>query len=214
MKTAPRLNASSAPRERRKQPLKPRAISPANGREMLEREDWLAGARRLLISQGVNAVKIDRLARELGVTRGGFYYRFKSRSDLLNALMEDWRDHNSVATLAAIKGKGAPVDRILALMKVWIEEVDYVPAYDIAMREWGRVSAKVAKLVRAVDDERIEAFHQLFVDAGYPDQEAFIRARVFYYHQVGYYAMGVEETKERRLELADLYFKVLTGFSA
>jgi AcrR family transcriptional regulator len=181
---------------------------------MLEREDWLAGARRLLIGQGVNAVKIDRLARELGVTRGGFYYRFKSRSDLLNALMEDWRDHNSVATLAAIKGKGAPVDRILALMKVWIEEIDYVPAYDIAMREWGRVSAKVAKLVRAVDDERIEAFHQLFVDAGYPDQEAFIRARVFYYHQVGYYAMGVEETKERRLELADLYFKVLTGFSA
>jgi len=180
---------------------------------MLEREDWLAGARKLLINQGVNAVKIDRLARELGVTRGGFYYRFKSRGDLLNALMEDWREHNSVAMLAAINGKGNPVDRINALMKVWIEEVDYIPAYDLAMREWGRVSVKVAKLVRAVDDERIEAFHQLFCDAGYPDAEATIRARIFYYHQVGYYAMGVEETKARRMQLADLYLKVLTGFS-
>lgn len=213
MKTG--LKAKPAPYTQARRKVAPeRSVSPANGREMLERDDWLAGARRLLIRQGVAAVKVDRLARELGVTRGGFYYRFKSRADLLNALLEDWRDHNSVATLAAIRGRGTPVERFRALMKVWIDEIDYIPAYDMALREWARVSPKVARVVHAVDEERIEAFHQLFLDAGYPDEEAFIRARVFYYHQVGYYALGEKETLQRRMELADLYFKVLTGLSA
>jgi AcrR family transcriptional regulator len=72
---------------------KPRAISPANGREMLERNDWRGAARSLLARAGVNAVKIDRLARELGVTRSGFHYGFKNRGETLNALVQDRRAH-------------------------------------------------------------------------------------------------------------------------
>jgi len=51
---------------------------------------------------------------------------------------------------------------------------------------------------------------QLFLDMGHPDEEAFIRARITYFHQVGYYAMGVEETREQRLRLLPLYTRVLT----
>jgi hypothetical protein len=97
-------------------------------------------------------------------------------------------------------------------MAVWLDEIDYSPAYDIAMREWARTSPKVARLVREVDEERIQAFQRLFQDAGYDEAEANIRARVTYYHQVGYYAMGVKEARNSRLELADLYFRILTGF--
>jgi hypothetical protein len=32
-----------------------------------------------------------------------------------------------------------------------------------------------------------------------------------YFHQVGYYAMGVRESRKRRLQLLPLYTKVITG---
>jgi len=185
---------------------KPKAV-----RRTIERADWLAAARATLIRDGIAAVKIDRLATMLQVTRGGFYWRFKGHGDLLDSLLQDWKQTNTAHMLAALRGPGTPAERFHALIDLWIDEIDFDPAYDMAVREWGRVSPRVGKLVRKVDDERIAAFRQLFLDAGYDDDEAFIRARIAYYHQVGYYAMGVKETKARRRKLAELYFHALTG---
>lgn len=41
-----------------------------------------------------------------------------------------------------------------------------------------------------------------------------IRARVMYYHQVGYYARGVRESRKKRRTLIPYYTKVLTGRDA
>lgn len=179
----------------------------------LSTEDWLKIARTTLIKEGVSAVKIDRLAKKGGVTRGGFYYRFKSRQALLDALLADWRATNTQPLVDALLGPGPPAERFHALMRLWIEERNYKPDYDTAVRSWSRTSRKVAAAVHEADDLRIDAFKRLFMDAGYDEDEAFIRARITYFHQVGYYAMGVRESTKRRQELSELYYRALTGFA-
>jgi hypothetical protein len=94
---------------------------------------------------------------------------------------------------------------------VWVTEAGYSPAWDAAVRDWGRRSTPVAKVVRRVDDDRIGVLRQVFKDLGFADEEAFVRARVTYFHQVGYYAMGVQESRRQRLQLLPLYTRVLTG---
>lgn len=206
--------ARKLPRAEAPLPAGPRLGRPRGARPTLEREDWLSAARRMLIREGISAVKVDRLAKALKVTRGGFYWRFTGHKDLLDALLADWRDNNSASMLAVLRGPGTPVERFRALMDVWIEERGYDPAYDVAVREWARVSKAAAKVVDVVDAERIEAFRQLFLDAGYPEDEALIRARIVYFHQVGYYAMGLKDSRDSRLSVAGVYFRVLTGFDA
>jgi AcrR family transcriptional regulator len=174
--------------------------------------EWIAAAREVLIAEGVAAIKVDRLARRLGVTRGGFYWRFNGLPALLEALVADWRDTNSVAVLSALEGPGSPRKRFQELMHVWIEEAGFSPAYDSAVRDWGRTDPKVAAAVAAVDARRLAAFEQLFRDAGYAPREALVRARITYYHQVGYYALGVSEARERRWALSTTYRRILTGW--
>jgi AcrR family transcriptional regulator len=183
-----------------------------SGDRGLSTQDWVDVARNTLIQEGVGAVKIDRLAKMAGVTRGGFYHRFKNHDDLLDKLLADWRATNTKPLLDAINGPGSPAERFHDLVRVWLEERDFQPDYDTAIRSWSRVSPRVAAVVHEVDDERIEAIHALFLDAGYDDDEAFIRARITYFHQVGYYAMGMKESAKRREELSELYYRVLTGF--
>lgn len=186
--------------------------APATERTNLTRADWIAIARDTLIREGVAQVKIDRLARKLGVTRGGFYWRFKSREELLDAMLDDWVATNTMPFLAAVSGPGAPAERYRSLMRLWIDERDFNPDFDSAVRGWSRISPKVAKTVHEIDDRRIAALKALFEDAGYGADEAFIRARITYFHQVGYYAMGLKESTKRREALSELYYRVLTGF--
>jgi AcrR family transcriptional regulator len=168
-------------------------------------------ARRQLIDAGLRDIKIEVLARKLGVTTGSFYWHFKSRDALFDALIEDWSVKNTTAFFEAVGSVGPdPRRQYLAFFRVWIMERGFDPNYDNAVRNWARNSPKVAKQLRKIDDKRLSLLEQIFVNFGFRGTEANIRARITYYHQVGYYAMNVKEKREIRLGLMPYYAEVLT----
>ncbi len=180
-------------------------------RDPLIRADWIAAARELLIEGGIEHVRIDRLAKSLDVTRGGFYWLFKSRDDLLEELLEDWRLSNTKPFEKILNAEHKGLDELDTLFDLWLEEQEYRPAYDSAVRDWARMSGQVAETVKAVDARRIELMNHIFLDLGYPPDEALVRARIAYFHQVGYYILGLGESKEDRTKVRHLYSKVLSG---
>ena len=178
----------------------------------LGRDAWIEGARRALITGGVAAVRVEPLAASLGVTTGSFYWHFRDRAALLRALLADWRGHNGAALQAAVeRHRDDPAAAMRALVHVWLDEAGYSPAWDAAVRDWARTSPSVAALVRRVDEERVRLLQRLFRRFGYPAAEAYIRARITYFHQVGYYALHIAESRARRRRLVPLYLEVLTG---
>jgi AcrR family transcriptional regulator len=176
------------------------------------RDEWLDVARETLLRDGVEAVSVQGISRKLGVTRGGFYGYFGSRDALLARLLKDWREVNTEA-LRRIAGPGRTdgADQFSELVQMWIENADYRPEYDAAVRDWARRSVKVARIVRRVDVERIRLITRIFRNLGFRGTEAHIRARVTYYHQVGYYALAVHESRRTRRRLSPMYSLVLAG---
>ena len=180
-----------------------------------DREDWLDTARRALIEGGVDRVKVEPLAGVLGVTTGSFYHHFKNRQELLDGLLLHWEAHNSGSLFRAVREAGPDADAQLdALFDVWVAEDQYDPAYDAAVRDWARTSPAVETAVRRVDDQRIELLKGIFLGFGYDPDRAFIRARITYFHQVGYQAMEIIESREQRQHLRPLYREALVGTPA
>ena len=192
-------------------PAKLSAPAGNRGEEALSRADWTEAAIALLAARGVAAVKITRLADDLGVTRGSFYWHFKDRQDLLSALIKVWEQRNTKALLAAVNGSGDLVSGILAIFECWMAAEPFAPRLDAAMRDWGHQSVKVRRAVRRADRERIKAIAHVFRRAGFEAQEAEIRARVIYYTQVGYYALEEDESISKRNTRLAAYYKVFTG---
>ena len=178
----------------------------------LGREIWLDTARRALIEEGTAGIEINKLAKRLRSSRGGFYWFFKDRAQLLRELLEYWVRTSTVLFERILETPGrSGMEEYLALTHLWIDEKEYDPKWDGAVRDWARTSEAVRKVVEAVDQKRIAVLEQIFNDIGYMGKEAHIRARVMYYHQVGYYAMGVQESQRERRALIPYYRKVLTG---
>lgn len=190
----------------------PRSPTPKNKAPRLDRADWISAARNALIRGGENGVKVDPLAAEMGVTTGSFYWHFKNRQELLNEVLSDWEATNSAAFINAIEShKAEPDAQLDALAEVWIDEINFDPAYDAAIRDWARTSAKVDKIVRRVDDRRISLIQEIFVGFGYAGAEALVRARITYFHQVGYYALHIKESRAERRKLKHVYLRALKG---
>jgi AcrR family transcriptional regulator len=178
----------------------------------LSRVDWIQGARKLLIKSGIAAVKVEPLALRLKVTPGSFYWHFKGREDLHNALLDDWYEANTASLHHAVETAGPdPRRQYMAFFGVWVLEIGFDPAYDRAVRDWAKTSRKVASRVQAVDANVIALLTGIFERFGYQGLQAAIRARITYYHQIGYYALDVKEEQDQRLELGPYYAEVLTG---
>jgi AcrR family transcriptional regulator len=182
----------------------------ARGEPTLRRQDWTLAARDAFIRGGVHAVKVDLLARKLGVTRGSFYHHFRNRADLLDALFELWRAQNAepfeaIACAEHIRGW----DRIRKVVDLWLQETLFDPAFESAMRDWARISKRVATAVRAADEARIGLLWKAYREMGFQGDAAFVRARVTYFQQVGYYTLAIRETKTERRRLLPFYLEIL-----
>lgn len=175
-------------------------------------EAWVATARVVLIEEGIQGVKVDRVAQRLGVTKGGFYKHFANRADLLGRLLAMW-ERDNVFVPATARPSTAAQARIalVALTDRLIDEEAFDPRFDMAVRDWARVDPAAARALARVDGMRLAHLVDLFLVLGCDAQEAEVRARVMYYHQVGYYALGVKEGRSTRKRLLPTYMRILIG---
>jgi len=179
----------------------------------LTRDAWIEAARTLLLGGGVDALEITVLARALGVTRGSFYWHFESRDDLLDALISRWRSRNTGVMVEAVEDAKTLDDGILALFAVWTDHRRFDPELDQAIRDWARYDPKLRELLKIEDNARIAAVSAFFEKFGYPQPEAFIRARVICFTQITYYALDVaqDEDHDQRISYLNAYFRCFTG---
>ena len=178
-------------------------------------QDWIAVAERTLIDEGIAGLKVDRLANRLEVTRGGFYHNFKDRDDLLDHLIRHWEQ--SCRFLPDDAPPSAAVDAIEWLDRTIARLIGfdgYDHRFDLAVREWARADKRAERAVERTDRERIDTLRTFFEAIGYDGEHAAVRARVFYYHQIGYYAIGVRESVPVRRENTQLYLDILCGEDA
>lgn len=181
-------------------------------RRTLGREDWIAAARKALERRGIAEVKIDRLARQLKVTRGSFYFHFTSLNDLHAALMDEWRRANC-APFQAMVGMDAAdgVQMFSDIVHAWVDEKPFSPKLDLAIRDWSRTSRAIAQEVDAIDELRISLLFQAFLKIGYDEKESTVRARITYFHQIGQYALSFKEDPDIRRSYQPLFGDVLLG---
>jgi len=148
------------------------------------RAQWLNAGLEALRKGGVGAVRVERLAGDVGVTKGSFYHHFRDRGALLEEVLEYWAREMTDAEFERIQTlRGGLAPRLVALAEDVLEKG--MGRYDPAVRAWAREDRKVAAAVAQVDRRRIKALAAFFEEGGFAAAEARVRARTFYAFLLG-----------------------------
>ena len=81
----------------------------------LSKADWTEAALLALAHDGLPGVAVEPLARQLGATKGSFYWHFTDRADLIAATLELWERRETTERIDQIRAIPAPRDRLIAL---------------------------------------------------------------------------------------------------
>jgi AcrR family transcriptional regulator len=174
-------------------------------------QDWVSAGLAELARSGVDGVRIEVLAERLGVTKGGFYRRFRDRRALLNAILETWRDGRVTAIERQAEAGGeSPVQRLKSIFKLYSERANMQGiAIELAIRQWARTDPMAAAAAEKVDAARLKTVGSLYRMLGLSVPEAEARAVLFYTFLFGQSLLFFDENPRRRTNLVAACANVL-----
>lgn len=168
--------------------------------ERLGPQDWLNGAIELLAEGGVKSIKVEALAKRLGVTKGSFYWHFQNRSALLEALVSMWESQGTDRLITEVTDSGSEPRAQVRLLWKYATQGPPMTA-ELALREWGRVDPLIRARVAAVDNRRLDFVKGLFVQMGRSETEAQARSFLLYSMLIGEHFIQLGGRQDLRSDL-------------
>jgi AcrR family transcriptional regulator len=173
------------------------------------RSSWIEEGLRALAAGGPDAVRIEVLARGLGVSRGGFYWQFEDRRALLEEILDTWERLGVDEVIERVESAGGDARAKLRRLSGLAGSSDEPLRIDLAVRDWARREQTVANRLRRVDNRRMDYLRSLF-GAFCPD-EADVEARcmVFYSLWIGSHFIAADHGPRSRADVLKLALRRL-----
>ena len=152
-------------------------------RQSLTPETWIDAATEVLVERGIDHVRVDVLATQLGVTRGSFYWHFRDREDLLRRVLEAWRHRATTELTRRLTAAGQDArDQLRDVISLPHRGRAAARAarIELAIRAWARRDAMARAALDEADASRIDYHRLIFESLGFEHQEARLRAFVLY----------------------------------
>jgi AcrR family transcriptional regulator len=167
------------------------------------RRTWVEAGLRALAAGGPDAVRIDPLARSLGVTRGGFYWHFADRDALLAELLDHWERAVTDDVLERVERRGGDARSRLRRAGALTFRADLLPV-DLAVRDWARRDPGVAARLRRVDNRRMAYLRELFGTFCADDAEVEARSMLAFSLLIGNHFMAADHGARSRADVLEL----------
>jgi AcrR family transcriptional regulator len=158
--------------------------------------DWVSAGLRCLAERGIEAVRVEPLAKTLGVTKGSFYWHFADRAALLAAILKQWESTGTATIIEQVEAQGGSADA--RLLDLFYRTRDADGRLEMAIRAWASVDAKAAKALVRVDQRRLNYLEALLHESGLPAFAARARSRLIYYALIGGFTIEGESASRTR----------------
>lgn len=156
--------------------------------DRLDKDDWVLAGLKTLRRDGIDAVRVERLATQLKVTKGSFYWHLKDRKALLSAMLATWKREATQAIIDEVEHRGGDaLARLRALFEIVLVSDGKL---ELAIRAWASTDKATANAVKSIDLKRIGYLETLYQELGFSKFEANVRARLGYQAVLGQYAMA------------------------
>jgi AcrR family transcriptional regulator len=145
--------------------------SPSPIRESpLQPDDWIRAAFSRLSAQGVESVRVEILARDLGATKGSFYWHFIDREDLLARMLLQWEEEEMRWLEAAQEPNSGAAAR-------WARFIERSAnperaRLEVSFRAWARRDERVASHIATIEAKRRAHIVSVLRDVGFTPSSA------------------------------------------
>jgi AcrR family transcriptional regulator len=167
------------------------------------RRRWIDEGLRALAAGGPDVVRIEPLAKALGVTRGGFYWHFEDREALLAEMLDAWERAATDEVIERVEREGGDPRAKVRRAGLLTFSAELLPI-ELAIRDWSRHEPAVAGRLRRVDNRRMDYLRALFGAFCADEAEVEARSMLAFSLLIGSHFMAADHGDRSRAEVLEL----------
>ncbi len=169
------------------------------------RNRWIDEGLGALATGGPDAVRVESLARALGVTKGGFYGYFEDRNALLDEMLDAWEQGSVDAVIDRVEADGGDAQtKLRRLSTLASASRGQALKIDLAVRDWARRDPRVARRLKRVDNRRMDYLRSLFAPIAGDAEDIEARALLFYSLWIGGHFIAADHPGHKRSDVVKL----------
>jgi AcrR family transcriptional regulator len=174
------------------------------------RTSWIDAGLRALASGGPDAVRVEALAKAIGVTKGGFYHHFADRDELVTEVLDTWERRSTDDVIERVEREGGD-----AITRVWragaLTFGTDLRDVDLAVRDWARRDEAVAARLKRVDNRRMGYLRQQFGTVCADEEELEARCLAAFAVAVGTHFIAADHGTRDRADVLAAVVRLLAG---
>jgi len=173
------------------------------------RTTWIREGLRALGVGGPDAVRIEKLAQALGVTKGGFYWHFEDRPALLEEMLDAWERLVVDEVIDRVESEGGDARTKLRRLSALASSSRELMKIELAVRDWARRDKAVAKRLRRIDNRRMDYMRSLFREFCPDEDDVEVRCLFMFSLFIGNHFIAADHGARSRADVLRLALRRL-----
>lgn len=172
-------------------------------------DDWIRTGLKLLASEGSEALTVDRLMSEMGLSKGSFYHHFSGRDDYILHLMTAWKTEMTTDIIRQVERGSTGQEKYNILKRALARS--FAPEVEAAVRNWARQSPEILSVVHDVDRLRTDSLFSILLVMGMTRSHARKMARMIYSSFIGAIHIHPPASDREQQQWSDLLRDLITS---
>lgn len=152
------------------------------------KEDWIKLGFKLFSENGTHGIVVEKMAKKLKVNKSSFYWHFKTKKDFFNEIISFWVNEDTNEIIEGVESKKTGKEKFKELIKLAFKKDPYQDFF-FFLKRYALKDKKTLSLIDNIDSQRINYTKMILVEMGYLEDEALIKATLFYKYLIGYHEM-------------------------
>lgn len=149
--------------------------------------DWTMAVLEAIAESGVASVSIERLAKELGVTKGSFYWHFADRGEVIESALLIWEERGTLDIIRLLQEVSDPRQRLIALLSLIVTDQEHGPI-DVGLAAQAD-DPVVGPILQRITAARVKFVAELFAQLGLTPARAQRQARLAVASYLGHFQL-------------------------
>jgi AcrR family transcriptional regulator len=179
-----------------------------NGRGV-SRLEWLDAGLDILARFPASGIRVEKLARTLGIARAGFYWHFKNRDDYISQLLEHWL-HKVTEAIVENPDIIAMEPKTRLIVTAEIIHDNNLTRADPGIQLLAAQDKAIAKVVRKANKLRLKYISDTLEELGFKDDDLAMRAMLYVAYHSWESTVFHDISRKRRRELIARRIDLLT----
>lgn len=168
-------------------------------KDRLSREDWLDEALNVLATEGNRLLTVETLCNRLGVSRGSFYWHFKSKDEFLSSIVDHWIGQSTMRITKELSSVELSArDRLLKLIE-FIQQDEYCK-HELPIRLWAIKQPNTLDSIESMDRKRYEFVRALFEEIGFTGEDLEMRTQTFVIFYSFQNALSIDMDEDKSMD--------------